>query len=256
MNIDVIDLSNALKIYHRGPPLNDGPRPSLFYFSLSGEESLALDPYNQPAVLLSEQGIRVFSLTLPGHEGAFPHQQAVKSWGENLLAGKNIIDEFCGDCMQALDFLIHQRYIDPDHIGVAGLSRGAFIATHLAAKDKRIHTILGFAPLTRLETIKDLKEIGDPHALSSFSLETLIPHLVNKTLRFYIGNYDTLVNTSYCFSFIQALTENSYQQKHRFPPVELIIYPSIGHKGHGTPPEIFHAGASWLGSKINRMETR
>jgi esterase FrsA len=250
MKIDVIDLPNTLKVYHRGPPLNIGPCPSLFYFSLAGEESLALDPYNQPAVLLAEQGIRVFSLTLPGHEGAFPHGQAVKSWGENLLAGNNIIDEFCNHCIQALDFLIHHQYIDPDHIGVAGLSRGAFMATHLASKDKRIRTILGFAPLTRLETIKDLKDIVDLRSLSSFSLENLIPDLLDKTLRFYIGNHDTLVNTSYCFSFIQSLTENSYRKKHRFPPVELIIYPSIGHKGHGTPPEIFHAGSTWLSTKI------
>lgn len=249
MKVDVINLS-TFKIYHLGPSLKDGPRPSLFYFSLSGEESLGLDPYNQPAVFLSGQGIRVFSLTLPGHEGAFPHSHAVKSWGEDLLSGKNMIDEFISRCIKALDFLIHNRYIDPDHIGVAGLSRGAFMAAHLAAKDKRINTVLGFAPLTRLETIKDLQDNDDLQELSPFSMENLVPDLVNKTLKFYIGNHDTLVNTSYCFSFIRSLTELSYNQKHRFPPVELVIYPSIGHKGHGTPPDIFHAGASWLTERL------
>jgi predicted esterase len=250
MKVDHINLPEV-KIYHVGPSLNDGPRPSLFYFSLSGEESLALGPYNQPAVLLSEQGIRVFSLTLPGHEGAFPHSQAVKSWGENLLAGTDIIDEFTGQCMQALDFLVQDQIVDPARVCAAGLSRGAFMAAHLAAKDQRIHTVLGFAPLTTLSTITDLKKIADPRALSSYSLEALIPKLVNKTLRFYIGNHDTLVSTSLCFSFIQALTEYAYQQKHRFPPIELMIYPSIGHKGHGTPPEIFQDGASWLAKRIS-----
>lgn len=251
MKLETIDLPGSFPIYHLGPPLSEGPRSSLFYFSLSGQESLALDPYNQPAVFLAKKGIRVFSLTLPGHEGAFPHSHAFKTWEEHLLSGRNLIDQFTDQCLQALDFLVQKGTIDPNHLGAAGLSRGAFIATHLAAKDKRIQTILGFAPLTSLETIKDLKDFANRDFLETFSLEKLIPQLVNKALRFYIGNHDTLVNTSFCFSFIQALTDYSYNQKRHFPPVELVIYPSIGHKGHGTPSEIFRDGSSWIASKLS-----
>ena len=251
IKIDVID-AGEYKIYHRGPPLGNGPLPSIFYFSLSGEESLDLDPFNQPAVFLSEQGIRVFSLTLPGHDGAFPHQNAIKEWGNILASGKSIAEEFIEVCKQSLDFLIAQNYIDPNHIGVAGLSRGAYIATHFAAKDKRIGTILGYAPLTRLETIKDFKSMVDPELLSTYTLENLIPDLIDRKLRFYIGNHDSLVSTSNCFSFIHGLTESAYAQNRRFPPVELIIYPSIGHKGHGTPPEIFTAGSAWLAKNLNQ----
>lgn len=246
----MITLPDSLQIYHLGPPLSEGPRPSVFYFSLSGEESLSKTPYNHPALFFSGKGIRVFSLTLPGHEGVFPHNHALRSWGESLIAGRNIIDDIIVQCTHALNFLISNEISDPNHLGAAGLSRGAFIATHFAAKDRRIQTILGFAPLTRLETIRDLKIMENRQILDPFSLENLIPQLINKTLRFYIGNHDSLVNTSYCFSFIQALTEYSFSQKHRFPPVELMIYPSIGHKGHGTPPEIFQAGSSWLADKI------
>lgn len=250
MKIDIIELPEKTKIYHLGPPLNAGPRPSVFYFSLSGEESLTKDPYNQPATFLSKKGIRVFSLTIPGHEGAFPHSHALKSWGESMIAGTNRIDEIVVQSMQALDYLILHQMVDPNNIGSSGLSRGAFIATHLAAKDKRFQTVLGFAPLTHPETVKDLNNILNPQILKHFSLETLIPQLIDKTLRFYIGNHDSLVSTSHCFSFIHNLTEYAYRQKHRFPPVELIIYPSIGHKGHGTPPEIFLAGSSWMAGQL------
>lgn len=244
--IDLIDHPFSPKIYHRGPPLANGPLPSVFYFSLSGEESLGLPPYNQPAVLLSEHGIRVFSLTLPSHEGQFPHTHAIKEWADSFLSEKNMIGEFVETCLKALDFLIKKGYIDIQHIATAGLSRGAFIATHLAAHDERIKTILGFAPLTRLETMKDFKDILDLPIIPTLSLESLIPKLIHKRLLFHIGNGDTLVSTPYCFSFIHALAESIYQKKHQFAPVELIVYPSIGHKGHGTPPEIFHAGTSWL----------
>lgn len=245
-SIDVIDVSKQIKVYHRGPPLNKGPLPSVFYFSLSGEESLNLDPFNQPAVFLSKQNLRVFSLTLPGHLGEFPHKYAIKEWAEKIALGKNIFTEFIEVCVYALDFLINKQYINSKHIGVAGLSRGAYIATQFAAKEERIGTILGFAPLTGLETMKDFESIIDLSLVKFLSLENFIPDLIGKTLRFYIGNYDTLVSTSRCFSFIHSLTEKSYQQKHQFTPVELIIYPSIGHKGHGTPREIFQDGSAWL----------
>lgn len=248
--IESIHVPNLPTIYHRGPPLEAGPKPSVFYFSLSGEESLGLDPYNQPAVFLSDNGVRVFSLTLPGHEGSFPHQHAIKSWGEPLLQEKNIIREFSSVCSAALNYLIKCGYVDPDLISTAGLSRGAYVATYLAAHDKRFKTILGFAPLTRLETVKDFSDFADKELLETFALETFVSELGHATLRFYIGNHDTLVSTSACFSFIQKLTEYVYELKRKFPPIELIIYPSIGHKGHGTPPEIFTAGAEWLISKL------
>lgn len=253
LQIDVIQAPGLPRIYHRGPNLNKGPLPSVFYFSLSGEESLGLDPYNQPAIYLSSKGVRVFSITLPAHDGVFPHKHAIQKWAHDLASGKNIMEEFVDICIQILDFLIHKNYLEPSHIGVAGLSRGAYIATQLAAKDERIRTILGFAPLTRLDTMKDFEEVAHAHLISTLSLESLIPKLINKTVRYYIGNYDTLVGTPYCFSFIHSLSKNSYNQKHRFPPVELIIYPSIGHKGHGTPPEIFHSGSSWLAKMMSNQ---
>ena len=74
----------------------------------------------------------------------------------------------------------------------------------------------------------------------------LVEQLVGKNLFFFIGNRDKRVGTRECYQFIEALTEASYAHGLRSPPVQLKIYPSIGHKGHGTPPEIFRAGSTWL----------
>lgn len=249
--IEIIEAQGLPTIYHLGPPLSEGPLPSVFYFSLSGEESLTLDPYNQPTVHLSKKNIRVFSITLPGHEGNFPHSLAIKSWADHLGAGINLIEQFVAICQKTLSYLIDCSYVDQAFIGVAGLSRGAYLATHVAAKDERIHTILGFAPLTTLETMKDFQELKEDPLIQSLSLKNIIPELTNKKIRFYIGNYDTLVDTAQCFSFIHSLAEKSYLEKRRFAPIELIIYPAIGHKGHGTPPEIFHEGALWLANSLN-----
>lgn len=242
---------HAPDIYYIGPDLSLGPLPAVFYFSLSGSESLILDPYNQPAVALSRQGIRVFSLTLPAHEGKHPHPDSIPAWASSVASGTDFISEFAAQCTHALDYLVEMNYVTERRIAAAGLSRGAFAAAHFAAHDSRVKYLLGFSPLTRLGALKEFHEVADSQLSQKLSLESISGQLADKTVRFHIGNRDTCVGTADCFSFIQALTEAAYEKKHRSPPIELIIYPSIGHKGHGTPSHIFVAGADWLVSTFN-----
>ena len=67
-----------------GPDLMEGPLPSLFYFALSEQESLFLDPYNQPVVFLSSYPIRVFSMTLPGHGSGLHSKDAMHFWAREM----------------------------------------------------------------------------------------------------------------------------------------------------------------------------
>ncbi len=58
--IDVIQLTDTIEVAHIGPSLDKGRLPAVMYFSISGEDSIGLDPFNQPALFLAENGIRVF----------------------------------------------------------------------------------------------------------------------------------------------------------------------------------------------------
>lgn len=242
----IIESPFPLAIHHLGPDLNKGPLPSLFYFALSGEESLTLDPYNQPAVFLAQHPIRILSFTLPGHGPGYATSTAISLWGKELAEGHNIIAEFIEAAVQNIDYLIEQGIIHPKHLAAAGLSRGGFIATHLAARDPRIHTVVGYAPMTRLTFLKEFAEIH------SYALDLihLVEKLVHKKIRFYIGNRDLRVGTKESYQFIETLAETQHQAGYRSPPAELIITPSIGHKGHGTSLATFHDGMKWLQSKI------
>lgn len=224
----------SLAIHHLGPDLSLKHLPAFFYFSLSGKESLTLDPYNQPAAFLNGKPIRTFSFTLPFHGPEFDNQKGVLRWVEELKENPRMLHDFFDLCHKNIQYLIDKEWIQKDHLSVGGLSRGAFIATHLAAENPHIDKILGFAPLTYLENIESL------------NLEFLIPKLIGKSLRFYIGNHDTRVGTDSCFRFIKSLADYSFTNGIRSPPVELIISPSVGHKGHGTLPPIFQAGADWI----------
>lgn len=235
--------SEGLGIYHAGPPLREGKLPAVFYFALSGEESLCLDPFNQPIEAVRGFPLRAFSFTLPFHGPGFDKTKAVDYWISELTNGNDVIQSFIEKALENVEYLISQGVVDEKHMAAVGLSRGAFIAAHLAARDSRIGTVLGFAPLTRLF----FKESLDPKSLlDEVSLLRLTDKLAGKKLRFYIGNRDERVGTDLCYEFIRKLVNESSLKNFRFPPVELIIFPSIGHKGHGTPPHIFKQGADWL----------
>lgn len=227
-----------------GPPLEQGPLPAVFYFALSAEDSLHLAPFNQPALSLLPFNTRVFSITLPGHDG-LPAKEAMHYWADYLRKGHNIIEEFIAQAHSIIKTLIEKNIVQKDKLAVMGLSRGVFIACHLAAVIPAVSTILGFAPLTNLSAIKEFSE--PPSMLDALNLNNLAGALANRKVRFYIGNHDTRVGTKHCFDFFSNLVQKAVEKKIRPIPMELIIKPSIGHEGHGTSPEIFQEGANWLG---------
>lgn len=230
----------GLPIYVRSPELSEGRLPAFFYFALSGEDSLYLDPFNQPVVSLEGMQIRCFSFTLPFHGPGYDNNTALELWTNEFRTHPEFLNEFFENCLKNIDYLIEQGIVDPEKIAVGGLSRGGFVATHLAARDPRLKYVLGFAPMTKLPF-----EAGD-----QWDLHGLIDKLVNKQVRFYIGNRDLRVGTQACFDFIYQLANTAFLHGHRSPPMELIITPSMGFKGHGTLPPVFKAGADWIIEKL------
>lgn len=228
-----------------GPPLDAGPLPAVFYFSLSAHDSLHLDPYNQPAIYLSSPALRIFSVSLPGHD-TMPPTQALRFWADEIHHGRDVIHAFVTEIGTQIHDLIDQNVIDPKKLGAMGLSRGAFIATHVSALVPEIQHILGFAPLTRLSSVQEFQHLD----VERWDLTYLADKIYNRNVRFYIGNRDTRVGTESCCQFISALSNTAFENKISSSPIELIIGPSIGHKGHGTSPEIFQQGALWLEKKL------
>lgn len=241
--------SNDTLISFQGAPLEAGPQPAVIYFALSAQSTLFQDPYNQPVIKWIDAGCRVFSWDLPFHDERNTPQEAITLWVEHLAKKSPFIEEFITRSLENVDDLIRLGFIDPAHLGVAGLSRGGFIAVKLAAQSPAIQSIVGFAPLTDPKPIDEFSHYQD-NGKTSYSLTQLIPSLIGKRLRFYIGNRDVRVSTDACYAFIRSLTEASFENGLRSPHVELMLSPSIGHKGHGTPTHIFLEGANWLYHQI------
>ncbi|TXI42740.1 MAG: alpha/beta hydrolase [Nitrosomonas sp.] len=246
MDIETLPLADGHKLYFTGPPLSAGPLPALFYFCSTGPESLGNDPYNQPVLYLQKHPIRVFSLSLPLHDEIADRRQAVALWSKALANGEDHLTPFLEQANDAIDYVVKEGIAVSTAIGVAGLSRGGWVATHLAASNDYVKAIVGFAPLTDLFVLDEFKPIEDNPLLQTMSLDAVIDKLVGKPLRYYVGNRDMRISTDACYAFVRRLTELSYASRHRSAPVELIMSPSIGHLGHGTTTQTFHLGAQWL----------
>lgn len=246
-----LKISSEITLSYVGPHIKEGPKPTLFYFALSKEDSLLKDPYNQLVQFLPNPNIRTFSMTLPGHEPPRPPEKALKVWAESYLAGEDILTSFFSQVKTAIDFLENKDLLLKKKLAIAGLSRGGFICSHIAAMDSRIDTILQFAPLTRIEHVQDFSEITKLPTVQQLSLDHLIQHLYNRSFRFYIGNHDTRVGTHHCFNFVEKLVKEAVKHQIRSPKIELFITSSVGYMGHGTLPHIFKSGAQWINKQLN-----
>ncbi|MBM3197887.1 MAG: alpha/beta hydrolase [Chlamydiae bacterium] len=238
-----VPIPTALPLFYVGPDWDQGPMPTVFYFALSAKESLQVDPFCQPALHLSSYPVRVLSVDLPFHGEGFSSQEGMFQWAHAWEEHPTFLTEFFTQLASSVQMI--EPWVQQERVATAGLSRGAFIASHLAAAFPAISTLLAFAPLTRLEVIKELVDTSIS-LLEQVSLSSLEGVLATKTLRVYIGNRDTRVGTDVCFQWVRSLTEVAYANRERSPKIEMFMKPSIGYLGHGTSPDTFLEGALWL----------
>lgn len=244
MNLNTYLGFDPVKVYIHGPLFEEKKCPTLLYLSLSGEDSLTLDPYNQPISFLEGSGIRTLSVTLPGHHEGQDKYEAMKYWADHLSE----LQTFLKQMMALLDHLFEKKWIEPHQFAIAGLSRGGYIATYLLSHPQ-VQYALGYAPVTDLNYLSEFQRV-DRKQLEALSLENLIDKIYNKSLRYYIGNRDMKVGTSQATDFVIKIADYAYSHKIRSPKVELIISPSAGFLGHGTLPPTFREGTEWIKKQI------
>ena len=173
LNPHILNLSGDYQVAYLGPDIAEGPLPALFYFSLCAKESLSLDPFNQPAAYLARLPMHISPSPYRDTETNFPATQAMAIWAKEIASGRNVVQEFIEKAKTAIEELLRKGILIPERLGVMGLSRGAFIATHLAAQIPHFRYLVGFAPLTKLSSLKEFQEIPDIALTHQLDLDTL-----------------------------------------------------------------------------------
>ena len=182
-----------------------------------------------------------------------PLKEALTLWTKLLMEGSSFLDEVLRpSCQAAVNYCIAEGYAIPGKIAASGLSRGGFVAAHLAACHPAITHLLAFAPLTTFDHM-ELFSIAPalPLPIAAYALTTLCDRLWDRSTCIYIGNRDRRVDSRSCFAFVDTLVNHAYERGVRSPPIELHLLPSIGFRGHGTSPTSFTSGAQWLCDQLS-----
>ena len=235
---------------YRGPDLKEGFAKTFIYFTLSKEESLNLSPINAPVEYLIKKNVRCISFDIPFHKPGIEPNKTMKMLKEACIKDASFLELFLNQIKEKIISFIDQGICHKDKIALGGISRGAFIALQLSKRLALPLPLVGFSPLTHLEALEEFQQLKQIPHLIPFSKKSTIEKLLGKPLCFYIGNNDRRVFTDEVYQFQKELVELSLKHNIRAPEVETHIFPSVGHKGHGTPENIFIQGASWIDSKL------
>ncbi len=239
-----------IPLFYTGPDLAEPDLPCIIYLALSAEESLLTDPFNQPVSFLQNKyPVRVFSVNLPFHGNGLLATQAMNKWAEEMSSGSDVLANFLDDLETSLRILF-DHLGSPSKVAIMGLSRGGFLASHIAARFSEISTLLTYAPLTRLDECVEFKNLKELPSVEALDIDKLTSKLLHKTIKTYIGNRDLRVGTDRCYTWIRNLTNAAFDHNIRSPHIELVLKPSIGHLGHGTSKETFEEGALWIAHKL------
>lgn len=247
MQLKKAPLITPLPLFYTGPSFDSAPSsiPCVIYLALSAKETLTVDPFNQPVLSLHTRPVRVFSVDLPFHGELMPAPEGIQRWAEAFAKGEDLLTPFLSDLETSLRILLQE--LNPMQVAICGLSRGGWIAAHMAARIEEITAFAAFAPLVQLSECLEFAPLKSSPLLPPLDLSHLAHHLAKKKIKVYIGNRDARVHTDLCYRWMRSLVEEAFEaHRIRSPQIELVLKPSIGYLGHGTTPQTFEEGAAWI----------
>jgi dienelactone hydrolase len=220
------------------------PAPTLFIFALDTNGTLNQAIYRQAGNLLAEKGWLCVSLDLPCHATQRREGEAaeLKGWRQRIDAGENIMDEFTGRAKKVLDYLIAEKYTDPNRVAACGTSRGGFSACHFAIADPRVKCVAAYAPVADLAMLREFRGAENAPLVKSLALGNHADQLAGRGVWIVIGDNDQRVNTDNVIEFARKLSAASVAKKlpHH---IELHV---AAVEGHSTPKDTAEKSAAWI----------
>ena len=201
---------------------------------------MTTEPYCNTGHILHKKGWNVVSLDIPCH-GADQRPGEPKEltgWAARTRQNEDIVAPFQRRVNDVIDHLVHTHNADPQHIAVAGTSRGGFMAFHAAAGNPRIRAVAAIAPVTDLLALREFTGQENNPLVQRLALVHAVPVLADRAAWIIIGNADERVDTAKVAAFALALAATGPERD-----VTLLVLPVPGHvslpKWHDDAPDWF-----------------
>jgi len=232
------------------------PAPTLFVLAAALETMRDDGHFNALGRILARYGFMSIMLDPPAHgddrrpaEGE-SMEGALLAWRQRLDRGEDLVGPFNRHAEEVLDYLVAQHLADPARVGAFGISRGGFLAFHLAAADPRIRFAAALSPLIDPMALKEFA--GDPQheRAEAASAIRLAPKLAGRPIWIGISNDDMRVDVGQIIAFTRAVVRASAEGQPPNPviPVELVMGPAsaAGGLGHYALDEGNALLANWI----------
>ncbi len=225
------------------------PAPTLFIFGSTIEESLGDAYCRQCGNQLAEQGYVCVSLDLPCHgkderEG---EPAGLSGWSHRAVKGEDFMAPMVARAKKVLDHLIAEGYTDPAKVAACGVSRGGFVAGHIAAADERVKCVAAFAPVTDLTALSEFHGTGENPLVRSLSFLQKADELAGRAVWLVIGDQDARVSTDRTIELARRITAASLAAK-KESRVELHVMPDA--RGHAIPDSSAARASDWIAAQL------
>jgi dienelactone hydrolase len=182
----------------------------------------------------------------PAEKGYASEETASKF---DLWVGRTFWGMLLRDDLMALDYLASCPEVDPERIGVTGISMGATRTWWLMALDDRLKAGVAVACITRYENLILHGSLGGhdigyfvPGMLAHFDSEAVVALIAPRAVMFQTGNEDSASPVDGILA-VESAVRPAYRLYGMEAEFQNIIYPGLGHV---YTPAMWAKTLSWL----------
>jgi len=177
----------------------------------------------------------------------------------NLWVGRTFWGMLLRDDLIALDYLASRPEVDPERIGVTGMSMGATRTWWLMALDERLRAGVAIACLTRYQNMIEHGAIHEhdigyfvPNMLKHFDTEAVVALIAPRPVLFQTGDSDGGSPVDGIHA-IDAAVRPVYRLYGSDDAFQNLIYPGLGHV---YTPEMWAKTLAWMDEHLGAPATR
>lgn len=184
-------------------------------------------------------------------ERDYPSEETASKF--DLWVGRTFWGMLLRDDLMALDYLASRPEVDPERIGVTGISMGATRTWWLMALDERLKAGVAVACLTRYQNLIMHGVLGGhdigyfvPNMLAHFDSEAVVALIAPRPVLFQTGDQDSASPVD-GLRAIESAVRPAYEVYGKGKEFQSIIYAG---EGHVYTPAMWAKTLAWMGEYL------
>ncbi len=192
------------------PVQASGAAPTVVLLGSTAYGNLTNPDFARQGWLLHVNGWNVASLDAPchGEDLRAGERPEILGWADRFQKGEDAVAAFVAHANDVMDQLVMEKVARPGSIAVSGISRGGFLAFHVAAGNARVGAVCAMAPVTDWGVLREFAQMKENPLVKSTALINWADKITCPVWTI-IGSADDRVDTSKAMEFMQHLLANN-----------------------------------------------